>query len=217
MRCAPDLGRAAGGDFAVLISGEAGVGKEWVARVVHAKSARSRHPFHPVDCHQPPARLETELERLTACAGTVYLRHVDALNEWLQECVAKALGSEEPHARVIASTRRNVDALALGNHLLPTLLYRINLMHLAIPPLRDQREAIPVLFRSLLQTGEDSPVLEPGGITALTSHEWPGNVRELEAVAARIVARGLASVGAADVRAAMESKTVTDGDVHAPS
>ena len=206
---ASDLKRAAAADVAVLVSGEAGVGKEWVARFIDASSRRSRHPFHTVDCSQPPEAVEPELDRWIRGPGTLYLRDVGGLNAWLQECVAKALGSEEPHARIISGSRRDLQALLAINSFSPALFYRLNVIHLVVPPLRQRREHVPTLLRGFLGTGADSPVLEPGAVRALKAHDWPGNVRQLEAVAARMTAHGLLSVNAADVETALAESSRT--------
>lgn len=199
----PDLKCAAAADLPTLVSGEAGVGKEWVARFIHANSRRSHHPFHTVDCDRPPAQVEADWERLRHSAGILYLREVGALNPPLQECVAKALGSKESHARIIAGTRRDLYALVTANSFSTALFYRANLIHLVMPPLRERRADVPTLLHGFLPAGEASPVLDPGAVRALMAHDWPGNVRELQAVAARLVARGLTSVTAADVEIEM--------------
>ena len=200
---APDLRRAAATDVPVLISGEAGVGKEWVARVIHAESRRGSHGFHPVECHQPAGPVEADLAKRMAGPGAVYLRDIDALDSVLQERVAKVLESKAPHARVIASTRNDLHALVAAEAFSAALFYRLNVFHLLVPPLREHRDAVPTLARGFLRTGKDALVLEPAAAKALMAYRWPANIRELEAVAARLTALGRPSVSAADVETAL--------------
>jgi two-component system response regulator GlrR len=205
----------------VLISGETGTGKEVCARTIHYLSPRANKPFIPVNCGAIPTELvENELfghERGAftgakssqvgliheADGGTLFLDELDCLPilsqvkllRFLQEKEYRALGSAKTcrvDVRVIAATNSDPqEAVEVGN-LRRDLYYRLNVIPLVLPPLRERWEDIPLLahhFLSKYAAEFDKQVMDfsPEAIQLLVSYEWPGNIRELEHVVVRAV------------------------------
>ena len=201
-------------DSRVLITGETGTGKEMCARAIHYLSLRSAKPFVPVNCGAIPVDLvENELfghERGAftgansvraglieeAEGGTLFLDEIDCLSlmaqvkllRFLQEKEYRRLGSSKArHADVrliVASNAILEDAVKTG-HLRQDLYYRLNVVSIALPPLRERREDIPFLAHHFLEKYaaiSSGPVtsLSSEAIQKLTYYDWPGNVRELE-------------------------------------
>ncbi|MHB1191928.1 MAG: sigma 54-interacting transcriptional regulator [Longimicrobiales bacterium] len=205
--------RVAGADTSLLILGETGVGKERVARSIHFESARANGPFVPVNCGAiPEGLLESELfgheqgaftgavrarrgHFEVAHRGTLFLDEIGELPLHLQVKLLRVLedrqvqrvGSERPErvdVRIIAATNRDLEAEVAARRFRPDLYYRLAVVTLAIPPLRDRAEDFPDLvdrfvahFRRTL--GRPVEGLEPDALQALQRHAWPGNVREL--------------------------------------
>jgi DNA-binding NtrC family response regulator len=201
-------------DSRVLITGETGTGKEMCARAIHYLSLRSDKPFVPVNCGAMPLDLiENELfghERgaftgaNTARAGlieeaeggTLFLDEIDCLSlmaqvkllRFLQEKEYRRLGSSKArHAdvRMIAASNAVLEDAVKEGHLRQDLYYRLNVVSITLPPLRDRREDIPFLARHFLEKYADRSEgqvknLSPEAIEKLTYYDWPGNVRELE-------------------------------------
>lgn len=208
-------------DANVLITGETGTGKEVFARAIHHLSRRSGHPFTPVNCGAIPTELvENELfghaaEAFTSAAharsglirqaegGTLFLDEIDALPlaaqvkllRFLQEKEYRALGSTEVrHAdvRLIAATNASVEEEVERGRLRRDLYYRLNVLPLVLPPLRERGEDVLLLAQHFLarhaaETGLPMPQLTPGARQALLEHDWPGNARELEHAMERAV------------------------------
>ena len=206
--------KAARARVPVLIEGESGVGKEVVAEAIHAASPRSRKPAIAVNCGAIPANLvESELfghekgaftgafERKIgrfqdADGGTLFLDEVgemplDAqvkLLRVLQSGEIQPLGARHPRevdVRVIAATNKSLLAEVEAGRFREDLYYRLNVVQVTIPPLRERAGDIPALARHLLARIAEQPGLRPLGITddALTllgSYDWPGNVRQLQ-------------------------------------
>jgi two-component system response regulator PilR (NtrC family) len=206
----------------VYISGESGVGKELVARLIHEQGARASGPFVPVNCGAIPAELmESELfghrkgsftgahadkEGLFQAAngGTLFLDEVAELPlhmqvkllRVIQEKSVRAVGAanETPvDVRVLSATHKNLAKLVDDGKFRHDLYYRINVIELPVPPLRDRREDIPQIARAVLQRlsgelGEALPTLSTAALTALARYPFPGNVRELENILERAVA-----------------------------
>ena len=200
----------------VLISGESGTGKELVARALHEISPRAAMPFVPVNCGAiPPGLVESELFGHTrgaftdaktakrglfaeADGGTLLLDEVGELPppvqikllRFLQEGEIRAVGanhSERVDVRVLAATHRDLGKLIQRGDFREDLYYRLNVVNLAVPPLRSRREDILALARAFLlrfnrELNRQTPVtgFEPGAEEVLVSYAWPGNVRELE-------------------------------------
>jgi DNA-binding NtrC family response regulator len=209
-------------DAGVLISGETGTGKEMCARAIHYLSPRTRKPFVPVNCGAIPVELvENELfghERgaFTSAAtsqpgliqesdgGTLFLDEIDSLSlsaqvkllRFLQEKEFRPLGSTKVHAadvRVIAATNTDVEKAVRDSKLRQDLYYRLNVIPLVLPALRERREDIPLLARHFLAKYAvefNKPVQDCSAeaLQALMLYEWPGNVRELEHMMERAVA-----------------------------
>jgi DNA-binding NtrC family response regulator len=214
-------------DSTVLILGETGTGKELLARAVHAASARAERPLVKVDCSAlAPTLFETELfghakgaftgavghrpGRLEqAQHGTVFLDEVGdvpldiqpRLLRLLQDHVLERPGADRPipiDVRVIAATRRDLAADVRKGRFREDLLYRLAVVPLRIPPLRDRPGDIPALVRHLLHKrapGISSRFeVTPEALDGLAAHDWPGNVRELENLIERAVALELGPV-----------------------
>ena len=197
----------------VLISGETGTGKELVARTIHERSSRSRQPFVAVNCSAiPETLLESELfghekgaftgaaERRAgyfelADAGTIFLDEITEMSaalqakylRVLQDGVVRRLGGKtelKTDLRVVAATNRSpLDAVKNGTFR-EDLYYRLNVMSIAMPPLRERREDIPLLVESFIEEFNakyDKAVkgIDEASLAFLTAHNWPGNVREL--------------------------------------
>jgi DNA-binding NtrC family response regulator len=206
-------------DANVLIEGETGTGKEVYARAIHYCSARAGRPFMPVNCGAIPAELvENELfghERgaftsaLTMQAGlieevnggTLFLDEIDCLPilsqvkllRFLQEKEYKPLGSTKMRradVRIIAASNLNLEQAVENGKLRQDLFYRLNIISLTLPPLRERREDIPLLSRHFVakyaaQLDKAISGLSQDAMHLLMTHNWPGNVRELEHVIER--------------------------------
>ena len=204
----------AGCDAGVLITGETGTGKEVTARAIHYLSPRARGPFVPINCGAVPVDLaENELfghERGAftgadaaraglieeADGGSLLLDEVDSLPpaaqvkllRFLQDGELRRLGGTRPKTcdvRVIAATNTDVAQAVASGRLRSDLYYRLNVIPLTLPPLRDRRDDVPLLARHFLRAyaaelGRPPGELSDGAMASLLAHEWPGNVRELQ-------------------------------------
>ena len=215
------MNQAAEGNITVLIHGESGTGKELVARSIHSNSAYKQGPFLAVDCAAIPETLiESELfghergaftgatqRRIGAFeradGGTVLLDEIGdmpyalqtRLLRVLQERVVKRVGGTAPipvDIRVIAATNKDLDRAVRKGEFREDLFYRISAFLIAIPPLRERREDIPLLVRHFIDKHAECIGKSISGISAAALHlllqyNWPGNVRELENAIARAV------------------------------
>jgi two-component system, NtrC family, response regulator GlrR len=218
------LERAAASDATVLLDGETGTGKEAAAESIHRESNRRDEPFIVVDCGAIPAQLlEAELfghERgaftgavearagafETASGGTVFLDEIGELSMELQPKLLRVLerkeikrvGAAKHHkvdVRVIAATNRRLHAEVNDQRFRSDLYYRLAVLEIRLPPLRERPEDLPLLVDHLLeQLGDDGPQVtrmrEPDFLQELARHAWPGNVRELRNFLERCVALG---------------------------
>lgn len=216
------VGKIALADTTVLITGESGTGKEVVARLIHRYSERSRGPFVPINCGALPEQLlESELfgyERgaFTGAAvtkrglfeeaegGIIFLDEIGEmplplqvkLLRVLQERKVRRLGATQERAvnvRVIGATNQDLRALVEQGRFRSDLFYRINILHLELPPLRERLEDLPVLAHHFLmrfshKLGKPPMSLSPEALEVLRRHRFPGNVRELENLMERCVA-----------------------------
>jgi two-component system response regulator GlrR len=205
-------------DASVLICGETGTGKELVARAVHYLSPRAKKPFVAVNCGAVPTELvENELfghERSAytgafsqqpgvvqeAEGGTLFLDEIDSLPllaqvkllRFLQEKEFRPLGAaraQKADVRVLAASNGDLESAVDEGRLRRDLYYRLNVIPLRLPPLRERREDIPLLARHFLQKHalERRAELSPRALQALRDYDWPGNVRELEHVVERAI------------------------------
>jgi DNA-binding NtrC family response regulator len=206
----------------VLLLGETGTGKELCARAIHAMSNRRSGPFVPIECGAIPEQLiENELfghvrgaftdahadqRGLAAMAdgGTLLLDEVDTLPQaaqakllrFLQEGTYRALGSQKftrVNLRMIAAANRDLGECVRANQFRSDLYFRLNVLPLRLPPLRERRGDIPTLaehFLTLLCGLEGKPVktFSPSALRTLQAYHWPGNVRELFNIAQRALA-----------------------------
>ena len=203
----------------VIIEGETGTGKELVARMIHSFSQRASQPFVPVDCASiPPALLESELfgamrgaftgadrDRVgileSANRGTVFLDEIGEIEpdfqvkllRFLQEREIRPVGSSRPKevdVRVIAATNRNLQQMTDEGKFRLDLWYRLNVVRIVMPPLRDRRNDIPLLARFFVNKyngryNRDVKLMD-SGVQALKDYTWPGNVRQLQHLIERI-------------------------------
>jgi PAS domain S-box-containing protein len=203
----------------VLLEGETGTGKELFARAIHNLSPRAKKPFIAVNCGAlPDTLLESELFGYKAGAftdarkdkpgriaagerGTLFLDEIGDVSpalqvrllRFLQERVYEPLGSTQPvraDVRMIAATNKKLEQLVQSNQFRDDLYYRINVVKLQIPPLRDRREDVPLLVEhfitrfNLLQ-GKEITGVSDEVLSCLMSYDYPGNVRELENIIER--------------------------------
>jgi transcriptional regulator with PAS, ATPase and Fis domain len=216
-----EIERVARSDAKVLITGESGSGKELVALAVHSGSPRADRAFVAVNCAgMPETLLESELfghvkgsftgayrDKLgkleLADGGTMFLDEIGEMTMRMQGMLLRFLetgelqkvGSERAagrvNVRVIAATNRNLREMVDQATFREDLFYRLNVIHLVVPPLRERREDIPVLARHFLEhfVRDGASVareIAPNALQALTQHNWPGNVRELQNVIERL-------------------------------
>ncbi|HKM82897.1 MAG TPA: sigma-54 dependent transcriptional regulator [Candidatus Acidoferrum sp.] len=206
----------------VLITGESGTGKELVARAIHENSARSHAPFITINCGAfPETLLESELFGYTkgaftgandnrrglfqaAHGGTLFMDEIGNMDQAmqvklyrvLQEGKVRPLGSTEEldvDVRVIAATNRDLEKAIAAGEFREDLFYRLSVIPIHVPSLRERRDDIPLLARHFLERFRKSmekPVegISPQAMQRLESYDWPGNVRELENTIERAVA-----------------------------
>ena len=206
----------------VLITGESGTGKELVARAIHENSSRSTAPFITINCGAfPETLLESELFGYTkgaftganenrrglfqaAHGGTLFMDEIGNMNlamqvklyRVLQEGKVRPLGSTEEidvDVRVIAATNKDLEKAIAAGEFREDLFYRLSVIPLHVPALRDRREDIPLLARHFLESFRNSmnkkiESVSPEAMRRLESYDWPGNVRELENTIERAVA-----------------------------
>lgn len=214
------VARAAASDVPVLITGETGTGKEMVARSLHQRSARQAGPFIPVDCGAiAESLMESELfghargsftgataarQGLFEAAngGTLFLDEVGDIGPRIQAQLLRALqegeirrvGESSPvtvDVRVVAATNKVLPELVARGAFREDLLYRLDVVSLRLPPLRERTEDIPLLvdhFAALHARPGSRPVVTREAMARLEAYDWPGNVRQLENVVARALA-----------------------------
>jgi len=205
----------------VLVIGESGTGKEVVARAIHARSDRAAQPFVAINCGAiPEGLIESEFfghERGSftgaseakaglfevAGSGTLFLDEVGELPPPVQVKLLRALQERKIRrvggnadllvsARIVAATNRDLAAEVKAGRFREDLFYRLNVIQLHMPPLRERREDIPAFARFFLERfaaelGKRTPALSPAALQLLEQHPWPGNVRELANVLERAI------------------------------
>lgn len=220
MRAVTDVaGRVAQTDTTVLLEGESGTGKELLAKAIHFHSARARGPFIPVNCGAIPEQLlESELfghrrgsftgavadrrgKFETAERGTIFLDEIGELPATLQVKILRVLqerevdkiGEPKPvrvDVRVIAATNRNLEQMIADGGFREDLYYRLAVVAIRVPPLRERADDIPLLVDAFLRRhsdrlGRTRPTVHRDVYSALNLYPWPGNIRELENVIER--------------------------------
>ena len=225
--------QAAPTDLSVLILGETGSGKELVANAVHTQSPRGHRPFVAVNCAGlPETLLESELfghvkgsftgayrdkpgKLELADEGTIFLDEIGEMTMRMQGLLLRFMETGELQkvgsdhtggrvdVRVIAATNRNLRDMVGQGTFREDLFYRLNVIHLTVPPLRERREDIPELIRYFLarftkNNGYVVNAVSPEAMKMLTEYAWPGNVRELENVIERCVVTGRSQVVGTD-------------------
>ncbi|MBW2715811.1 MAG: sigma-54-dependent Fis family transcriptional regulator [Deltaproteobacteria bacterium] len=205
----------------VLIQGESGVGKEIIARTAHSVSTRSEHPFVKVNCAALPADLlESELfgyekGAFTGAAqrkagkfehahkGTIFLDEIGEMSGPLQAKLLQVLQDHEftrlggnvevkVDLRVVCATNRNLDEMVADGAFRADLFFRLNVVNITVPPLRDRREEIPTLIESFSHRysvlyGRPLPTISAELMDAFNRYSFPGNVRELENLIKRVI------------------------------
>ena len=209
--------RAAASDGKVLITGESGVGKDLIARHIHERSRRSARPLVAVNCAAlTDSLLESELfghvkgsftgayrdkpgKLQIAHRGTIFLDEVGEMSlrmqamllRFLENGEIQAVGSDVPSARVdvrvVAATNRNLSEMIAAGQFREDLLYRLRVIHLEVPPLRDRREDIPALVSHFIERTGRHVTFTDEAMQLLVRHRWPGNVRELHNIVEQMV------------------------------
>ncbi|MDF7806978.1 sigma 54-interacting transcriptional regulator [Pontiellaceae bacterium B12219] len=201
-------------DITALIHGDTGTGKELLARAIHGMSSRAGKPFVAINCAAlPDTLLESELfgykkgaftgaikdregRFAQAKGGTIFLDEIGEISpsvqvrllRVLQERTYEPLGSNETHrsdARIIAATHRNLSALVASGEFREDLYYRVNVIRIDLPPLRERKEDLPLLVNHFIERfnrlhNKSIEGLSFGANSLLMGYDWPGNVRELE-------------------------------------
>jgi DNA-binding NtrC family response regulator len=218
------IDRAAGASVPVLITGESGTGKELVARAIHYRGPRASAPFLAVNCAAiPESLIESELfghvkgaftgasaprEGYFAAAdgGTLFLDEVGELSaiaqakllRTLQERTVQAVGADRPtpiDVRIITATNRDLEGLARDGRFRQDLFFRLHVLPIELPPLRERGDDVVLLLRHFLtaasrEAGDAAPAaptLTEDALEAIQRYPWPGNVRELQNLAQRLV------------------------------
>ena len=209
--------------YPVLILGESGTGKELVARSVHFSGVRRNKPFIPVDCSSlVPTLIEAELFGYVkgaftgalhakqglmeiADGGTLFLDEIGDLPFDMQAKLLRALQEKEVRpvgstdriplsARIIAATNRDLDVAVRQGTFRQDLFFRLNVVQIKIPPLRERKTDIPILVNSFLEkfseTNGKMRTISEDAIARMMAYDWPGNVRELENAIERAIALG---------------------------
>lgn len=215
------IGRVAKQSVSVLITGESGCGKEMVAKSIVANSSRSHRPFAAINCAAFPEHLlESELfgheagaftganaqriGRFEQCHdGTIFLDEIGELPLGLQSKFLRLLQEQrfervggnntiQTNVRIIAATNRNLEEMVANECFREDLLYRINGFRIHVPPLRERRQDIAVLFEhflrlAMLEMERRLVGVSQAALTRLQDYDWPGNIRELQAIARQAV------------------------------
>lgn len=226
--------RVADSDSTILVTGESGTGKELIARAIHYNSPRASGPFIPINCGAIPSELlESELfghmkgaftgaiaNRIgrfeSADGGTIFLDEIGDLEPSLQVKILRALqersfepvGSTktvEVNVRVIAATNVNLEEAVEDGRFREDLFYRLNVIPLAVPALRERKTDIPILMNHFMDIFNKSKNrgltgIAPDAMECLINYPWPGNIRELENLVERIsILKGQGQVEIADL------------------
>ncbi len=227
-------------DATVLVEGETGTGKELIARMIHRNSARAKEPFVAVDCGSiAPSLLESELfgamrgaftgadrDRMgmfeAAGRGTVFLDEIGDIElsfqlkllRFLQDREIKPVGaprSKVVDVRVIAATNRDLRKIVDDGKFREDLWFRLNVVRIVVPPLRERRSDVPLLVQHFLrkynERYQQQTRLTNAGLKAMMDHTWPGNVRQLQHLVERLAI--LAPNGRIDEASVREAVSMT--------
>lgn len=212
--------KTADNNFNVLIRGESGTGKELIAEAIHYSSARAKQPFIRVNCAAIPENLlesemfghvkgaytgaiKTKIGKFElADKGTIFLDEIGELDKAMQAKMLRAIQKKEfqrvgddrtitVDTRIIAATNRNLEELVARGEFREDLYYRLNVIPIWLPPLRERKEDIPVLAEHFLhkiaeELGQEPKKLSNSAMQAFWGYSWPGNIREFENVMERI-------------------------------
>lgn len=232
----------------VLIAGESGTGKELVARAIHFRGSMAQTPFVAVDCGSlVPTLMESELFGYekgaftgatkskaglfqAANGGTIFLDEIGELPQEMQAKLLRVLQEKEVRpvgsndrvnvdVRVIAATNRDLEAAYRAGTFRKDLYFRLNVVTVHLPPLRDRRSDIPVLVHHFLDRYAKASQIQvtPAAMKSLLQYDWPGNVRELENCIARAVTLGDSkTIDVADLPPAIRSEQAESGSARAP-
>ena len=234
--------QSAGSDARILITGENGSGKEVIARAIHMFSARADNPFIEINCAAIPENLiESELfghekgaftDAISTRKGRFELAHggtlfLDEIGDMslsaqakvlrvIQEQKIERLGGEktiETDVRIIAATNQDLEKACEQGRFRKDLFFRLNVVPIHSPPLRERKEDIPLLLCHFLKLHEKEIVLEPEALNVLIEHDWPGNVRELKNLAERISVMHQGDImNVIDLRKLLDKKEKTQGN-----
>jgi DNA-binding NtrC family response regulator len=219
-------------DAKILVTGESGVGKELVARAIHDGSGRARQAFVPINCAGiPETLLESELfghvkgsftgayrdkagKLEMGDRGTVFLDEIGEMTLRMQGMLLRFLetgelqkvGSDNAtvrlNVRVIAATNRDLRERIGQGQFREDLFYRLNVIHLIVPPLRDRRTDIPILVEHFIhrfsRNGSSVKSLASDAMAAMVEYPWPGNVRELENAVERLIVKARGEMAGID-------------------
>lgn len=211
-------------DITVLIKGESGTGKEWIAQAIHHLSHRTGKPFVKLNCEAiPRGLLESELFGFEkgaftgahlnkpgrfelANGGTILLNEIGEMDLSVQGKLLQVLqdgrfsrlggnGDVFIDTRIIATTKNHLERAMAEGRFREDLFYRINVISITLPPLREQKEQILPLLRYFYdfyqeKYNKEVPPLSPEGTRVLTEYHWPGNIRELENIVKRVIISG---------------------------
>jgi len=194
---------ASAADVAILILGESGTGKELLARTIHQDSSRSNHPMAVINCAALPENLSEYDMFGQADGGTLFLSGIDELSlSWQAkllrfmetgECLnAEGNALARVDARIIAATSRDLSQEAADGRFREDLFYRLNIVPLEVPALRERTGDIPVLLAGLMKElsakhGVETPRFAKDAQKQLEAYGWPGNVREIRNICERLV------------------------------
>jgi len=242
------LRKVAESDVTVLLLGETGTGKELAARAIHYNSPRKRYPFKKVSCASfPESLLESVLfghergsytgadtRRIgmfeSADKGTIFLDEVGEINQnvqvkllrFLQERQFERVGGTqtiEVDARVIAATNLELEKAVQEGKFRKDLYYRLNVVPISMPPLRERKEDIPLLTEHFLEKYKDKSggkvkQISAEALSVLMRHDWPGNVRELENCIERAIVMGEGdTIQLSDLPVAVQSRSLDTGEI----
>jgi len=236
------VAKAAATDAGVVVYGESGTGKELAARAIHDLSERREMPFVPVNCGAIPEELlESEFFGYAkgaftgahsdrpgyldhADGGTLFLDEIGEISLSLQVKLLRAiegggyspLGSvavKKPDIRIVAATNRDLDAAVRAGTMREDFYYRIHIIPIHLPPLKERRDDIPLLVEHFIKNqggNASSTVMDGRSMQALLEYEWPGNIRELQNVIRRYLTLGAIQLEGAG---AMEAQVPEEGDI----